>query len=108
MECKVQTEEQYSIVHLAGEIDLHCSSEAREAILAELRKMKDVLVDLSQVKYIDSSAIASLVEGIQLAREDKLKFCLVAVSDEAMQVLKLARLDKVFKIFNTADEALNA
>jgi len=106
MECKIEKKEQHSIVTLAGEVDLHCSAEARKSILSQISEMKHVMVDLSQVKYIDSSAIASLVEGIQMAKHANLKFSLISVSNEAMQVLKLARLDKVFSIFSNEDEAL--
>ena len=106
MEYKVRSEDEHSIVFLEGEVDLHCSAEARKTILSQISVMKHVMVDLSQVKYIDSSVIASLVEGIQMAKHGNIKFSLVAVSNEAMQVLKLARLDKVFQIFNTAEEAL--
>ena len=106
MEVKIESKDQYSIVFLEGEIDLYCSGEARKAILSQIGEMKHVMVDLSQVKYIDSSAIASLVEGIQMARHAELEFSLIAVSSEAMQVIKLARLDKVFKIYATYNDAL--
>ena len=56
------------------------------------------MVDLSQVTYIDSSGVASLVEGYQTAKKSDLKFALVGVSEPAMSVLELARLDKVFPI----------
>ena len=63
-----------------------------------------MLVDLSQVEYIDSSGVASLVEGYQTAKKQSLKFGLVGVSDAAMSVLKLARLDKVFPIYDSVAE----
>ena len=106
MECTVKREDDFSIVILEGEIDLHCSANARKAILAELAESNSVYVDLSAVKYIDSSAIASLVEGFQTAKQNGLKFALLSVSNESMQVLKLARLDKVFEIFDSIEEAV--
>ena len=42
------------------------------------------MVDLSKVDYIDSSGVASLVEGYQLSRTQELDFGLVGVSDAAM------------------------
>ena len=48
--------------------------------------------------YIDSSGVASLVEGFQTAKKKGLKFGLIGVSEAAMSVLELARLDKVFPI----------
>lgn len=98
MSYKVTTDSGYAIVHLTGDIDLSCSPEARKLILERLAAGKHTLVDLSGVTYIDSSGIASLVEGYQTARKKNLQFGLLAVSEPAMSVLELARLDKVFPI----------
>ncbi len=81
------------------------SPEARRAILGVL-ECSGVLVDLSQVEYIDSSGVASLVEGYQLARERRLAFGLVGVSPSALMVLQLAHLDSVFPIHASIDDAL--
>lgn len=108
MEFEIKTAADHTVIALSGEVDLYYSPKAREQILAYLNKKNNVLIDLSGVSYIDSSGVASLVEGYQLARNNKLRFGLVGVSDAAMQVLQLARLDKVFPIYKTVDEALNA
>ena len=65
-----------------------------------------VLVDLSKVNYIDSSGIASLVESLQTARKGGNILLLVSVSEAALRVLELARLDKVFTICGSIDEGL--
>lgn len=96
----------FSVVKLSGEVDLSNSPGARKVILACLKKMKHVMVDLSDVSYIDSSGVASLVEGFQNARSNNLEFGLIGVSDAAMSVLRLARLDQVFTIFNSLDDRL--
>ncbi len=94
----VQQESGYDIVRLTGDIDLSCSPQARKTILASLSRGHHTLVDLSGVSYIDSSGVASLVEGFQFARKHTLRFGLIGVSEAAMSVLELARLDKVFPI----------
>lgn len=96
----------YSVVDLAGDVDLSCSPDARAAILQCLKARRNVLVDMSAVTYIDSSGVASLVEGYQTAKKNSLRFGLVGVSDAAMSVLQLARLDKVFPIHATLEERL--
>lgn len=106
MEYTVKTDGAFTVVGLSGEVDLHYSPKAREQILAQLNNSRNVLVDLSKVSYIDSSGVASLVEGFQLARTKKLKFGLVGVSDTAMQVFQLARLDKVFPMYATVSDAV--
>ncbi|MGD8925473.1 MAG: STAS domain-containing protein [Thioalkalispiraceae bacterium] len=98
MECSTRQDGDFTIITLTGEVDLHYSPQARELILENLKNKNHVLVDLSAVEYIDSSGIASLVEGFQLARSQQLKFGLLGVSNAARQVLELAKLDKVFEI----------
>ena len=94
----------FAVIALNGEVDLNESPRAREQILSELQSGRPLLIDLSAVDYIDSSGVASLVEGFQLARSQQQEFGLVGVSKAAMQVLQLARLDKVFPIYASLDE----
>jgi len=106
MEYSKRTEGSYTVIAFTGEVDLHCSPQVRDQILSSLKDKQDLLIDLSAVSYIDSSGIASLVEGFQLAKSNKLKFGLVGVSDSAMQVLQLARLDKVFPIHDSVSDRI--
>lgn len=92
-----------TVLGLSGEVDLSTTPEVRQLILAQLGAKHDLAVDLSGVTYIDSSGVASLVEGYQKAKGDGLRFGLVKVSDSAMKVLQLARLDQVFSIFPDAE-----
>ena len=96
--------DRFTVLSLTGEVDLNCSPQARKQILHYLEQGKNLLVDLEQVEYIDSSGVASLVEGYQHARSRKLEFGLVGVSKAAMQVLQLARLDRVFPIKNSVKD----
>lgn len=93
------------LVRITGEVDLSWSQKVRKAILDALAAGKPVAVDLRGVGYIDSSGIAALVEGFQQARGKQQKFALVAVSPAVLAVLELARLDRVFPMFATLDEA---
>lgn len=108
MSYRVDEVDGYAVVGLTGEVDLSRSPEARKLILGCLQKNMPLLVDLSAVEYIDSSGVASLVEGYQLSRSRQLDFGLVGVSDAAMNVLRLARLDQVFPIYASLEERLKA
>jgi anti-sigma B factor antagonist len=107
---KYNTREQagYIVVELAGDVDLSCSPDARKQILECLDSQNNLLVDLSGVSYIDSSGVASLVEGYQTAKKKNLRFGLIGVSGAAMSVLQLARLDKVFPIHASVDDRLQS
>lgn len=106
MSCEVREEQGVVVVDLSGDVDLDSSSKVRQTLLDYVARKRDVLVDLSAVRYIDSSGIASLVEAYQSARRGKTHFALVAVSEAAMRVLELARLDRVFAIHGTVADAL--
>lgn len=108
MSVDITTVEGVALVSLVGDIDLQNSPRIRKALLQCLSEKKDVLVDLGGVTYIDSSGVASLVEAFQNARRGGSRFGLVGVSPAALRVLQLARLDKVFAIYGTLQEALGA
>ena len=95
MEFEVTSLDDTVQVSVKGEVDLFYSPKLRELIINELTQGYGVTVELSQVTYIDSSGIASLVEAYQFAKTNKLHFNLLNTSTPVMQVLKLARLDKV-------------
>lgn len=108
MKYNTREDSDYTIIELDGEVDLSCSPDARMQILDCLDKTQNLLVDLSRVTYIDSSGVASLVEGFQTAKKKALKFGLISVSDSVMSVLQLARLDKVFPIHASVAERLQS
>lgn len=86
------------ILILSDEIDLDKSPQVRENIKDILEKVKKLEVHMAAVKYIDSSGIAALVEGMQLSKSSSKEFCLTDVSNEVMKVIQLAHLDKFFTI----------
>jgi len=108
MKHEVREEQGATVVSFEGDIDLQSSPEARQVLLGEVGKDRSILVDLSQVGYIDSSGVASLVESFQAARKAGNELVLVSVSDGAKRVLQLARLDKVFTICDTLEDGIAA
>lgn len=88
------------VLQAHGEIDLSNSSVLRKHIMNALNMADEVLVDFSDVEYIDSSGIAALVEGLQFAQEHHKRFALLRPSARVRSILELARLDKVFTILD--------
>jgi anti-sigma B factor antagonist len=107
---EVQTREvrKTLVIDIRGEVDLFTSPKMRSAIVAAFNSMdiSQVAVNLGGVSYIDSSGIATLVEGLQLARSTKRRLVLFGLQKGAREVLELARLDKIFDICATEIEAL--
>ena len=97
-----------TVVIFKGEIDLESSPAARETLLKCFGNTSNVIVDLSDVTYIDSSGVASLVEALQASKKNGSQFSLAAVSEPTRRVLELARLDKVFTLHDSVDDAIQA
>ncbi len=95
-----------TIVAFEGDIDLESSPKSREILLKAVDDAGHVLVDLSEVSYIDSSGVATLVESLQAARSKSGRFALLKPSDPVRRVLELARLDQVFTLHTSLDAAL--
>lgn len=110
MQISIRSVDNATIVDVSGDIDLSNSPEMRKVILHEVRDKRSprLVLNLSEVKYIDSSGVASLIEGLKASRDLDSRFILVGLTGPAREVLQLSRLVKVFEIYNTEVEALAA
>ena len=106
MQHAVREERGALVISLRGDFDLAESPRARELLLESVTRCGRVFVDLSGITYIDSSGVASLVEAFQLARRKGTGFALVSVGREALRVLRLSRLDRVFTIHEALADGL--
>jgi len=97
-----------SVVHIQGDIDLRTSTDVRDVVvdLFENRSQQRVILDLKGVKYIDSSGIACLVEGLQEAKRKKARLILAGLNEAPRRVLQITRLTNLFEVAQTVDEAL--
>ncbi|MDZ4860838.1 MAG: STAS domain-containing protein [Candidatus Hydrogenedentes bacterium] len=90
-------------IAVSGEIDLYSSPNLRTAITDSApTASKTICINLGSVEYMDSSGVATLVEGLRAAMERKIEFVLVAPSPPVLKVLQLSRLDTVFTIRDKA------
>jgi anti-sigma B factor antagonist len=108
MNVKTEAEErdQVCVVTVEGEVDLYSSPELRKAITTAVPRAKSLAaIDLSGVTYMDSSGVATLVEGLRESDKKGIGFVLLAPSHAVMKVLSLSRLDKVFDIRKNLGEA---
>jgi len=97
-----------TILDVSGRIDLSSSPNVRKALLLELREKHTprVIMNLTGVNYIDSSGVASLVEGLKLARELNSRFILFGLNPLVREVLQLTHLLTVFEVFDSEEQAL--
>jgi anti-sigma B factor antagonist len=99
-----------TIFDISGDIDLAHSPEVRRTVLLEFREKRTpkVILNLLEVNYIDSSGVASLVEGLKASRDVGSRLILFGLSPIAHEVLQLSRLLTIFEIYDTEEKALKA
>ena len=97
-----------TIVDVTGDITLYNSPEVRRVLLTLLKqdRVPRVIVNLTNVKYIDSAGVASLVEALKTSRDLKSGFALFGLSKTAREVLELTKLIKVFEVHDDEASAL--
>ena len=93
----------WHVIAVKGEVDLNTSPKLRKAVLDGIDGHKLVAVDLVAASYMDSSGVATLVEGLKRASEKKKTFALFRPSTAVTKVLQLARLDALFDIRDNLD-----
>ncbi len=89
---------------MTGEVDLSNSSEVRTCLLDILDKGRSVIVDFTDLQYIDSSGMATLVEGLNIANKKKLSLIITGANGAPLQVLELTRLNQVFTIVDSLSD----
>ena len=87
------------IIRPHGKIDILTSAELRSMLNEHTKKkVMNISVDLEQVTYIDSSGLATLLEGLKNLKEYDGKMKLLNVPDRILKVLSLMKLDMIFDI----------
>lgn len=108
MELSTRQVENATVVDVVGDITLYNSPNVRKTLLDLLKtkRVPRVVVNLQQVRYIDSAGVASLVEALKTSRDLKSSFALYGLTKTTREVLELTRLIKVFEVYDTEEEAL--
>jgi anti-sigma B factor antagonist len=103
---KSKEKENIGIIIVEGEVDMFTSPSLRDQLLPYFeRGVKGVIVDLSGVSFMDSSGIATLVEGLQWSKKSIKEFILTGLGTNVLNALSLTKLDKVFNIKADTDDA---
>lgn len=99
------------VVSLSGEVDIMRSPDLQASLQDAINRIPGkgaVVVDLSGVTYMDSSGVATLVRGLQLSRKKGVGLVLCSLQDRVRSIFEIARLDTVFPMASTLDEAIEA
>jgi anti-sigma B factor antagonist len=96
------------IVKLGGELDLYNAHVVRDALLEACAEAPDrLVVDLSEVKFIDSTALGVLIEA-RTRMPNRRAFLLAAPGLETKRALEISGLDRHFSVHASLEDALDA
>ncbi len=96
---KAKEKENIAEIELQGEIDTNATPYFRDKLLLVCNKdINEVIVDLSLVTFMDSSGVATLVEGLKWSKKEGKSFVLKNVGTNVRNALILTKLETVFKI----------
>lgn len=98
-----------AVVTLEGEIDLYTAPRFKEALGQGIDEgARHVIVDLSSVTFVDSTALGVLVGGARRLRLHDGSLVVVAGLDRIRRIFEIAGLGGAFAILPTLDDALAA
>src|ERR1700748_811715 len=96
-----------NVLPLTGEIDLHVSPVVTASLTAMIEKKPErMVIDLSDVTYIDSAGLAALIQAMQKVEAYGGKFLLAGLQETVRSIFEISRLDQVFQVFPDVDTAL--
>jgi anti-sigma B factor antagonist len=98
------------VVDLAGKIALGGTSQQLHSELRSLVEAgkKNILINLSNVKTIDSSGLGTLVAGFTTVERAGGQLKLTSLSDKASELMTITKLYTVFEVFDDEQAAINS
>jgi anti-sigma B factor antagonist len=98
-----------AVIDLSGEVDAYTSSRFREVMVELIEDgHHNLVVSMAKVEYIDSSGLGALVGGLKRATERQGKILIAASQPQVRKVFEITGLEKVFPLFDTEQDALEA
>jgi anti-sigma B factor antagonist len=110
MKYTIEKTEKYSLLQLHED---KLNSIVAPDLKSELVKLnaegiKNIIIDLSNIKYIDSSGLSSILVGNRLCENEQGMFVLSGANDHVMKLINISHLDSILNILPTVEESIDA
>ena len=97
------------VVLLSGRLDMATADEASPVMLQALEDSQaGIVVNLAEVAFMSSSGLRMLIAACQRSQASGKQIALIGSQPAIYKIFKVASLDKMFKFFETEDEAIQA
>lgn len=110
MKYTIDKQEKYSLLRLHEEkLDSSVAPGLKsELITLHAEGVRNIVLDLAEVKYTDSSGLSALLVGNRIVQEEGGIFVLTSLSDHTMKLIKISQLDSVLNILPKVEEGIDA
>lgn len=103
------SQDRIRVLALGGEIDLHYAPVLRTLLGQQTTVPSEALIlDLSEVTFIDSSGIAAIIEHLRSTTLTSVIFCIGGMSPAVKEIFEVIHLEKAMPFFGSRDAALQA
>jgi anti-sigma B factor antagonist len=108
MNLSIRTTENTRIVDISGDVDLRASPLLRKQLFEALKESPKVAINLTAIRYIDSSGIAVMIEALKESQRLKRQLILFGMNGLVHDVFKLTHVIQIFHVVETEEQALGA
>lgn len=109
MKYTIEKTEKYTLLQLHEE---KLNSIVAPDLKSELVKLnaegtRNIILDISEVKYVDSSGLSSILVGNRICETAEGVFAIASPNDHVMKLIKISQLDSILTILPTKEEAID-
>lgn len=110
MKYNVDKEEKYTLIKLEEEkLDSTLAPTFKsELVTLHAEGTPNLVIDLTHVKYIDSSGLSAILVGHRIFAEDNKAFILAGPTDHVLKLIKISQLESVLDVLPTVHEAVES
>ncbi len=109
LQINVRKHEEIPVIELSGEVDAYTSARFREIMLDIIDSDgANLVINMTDVEYIDSSGLGALVGGLKRVSERDGKIVIVCDKPQVKKVFEITGLEKVFPIYDSVEDAVSA
>ena len=106
LQIAVDSGRQCALMSLRGRVDIESSPDLREGLLALLETQSSqgtITIDLAEVSYLDTSGVATLIEGLKIARIGSISMQLQGLQGHLLHLFQATGLASLFDIDGPAN-----
>lgn len=107
MSFEIQKKPTYTLVKVKAEkLDTTVAPSLKsELVILNSEGIKNIIIDLSETRYCDSSGLSSILVANRLCKNSKGAFALMGIQDSVRKLIAISQLDSILNIAPSLTEA---